>query len=125
MDNVSPAASIVIEGIDTKQGIARFGGKADRYMKMLRTFAKTLPMQVPSFEDCIDEDKKTAAAEAVHTVKGVAGNLGMTELYDTVVSFEASMRAGAPDQAIHEKMASIANTVAKEVIDKTAVLQAK
>lgn len=122
MNNISPAASLVIEGVDTKQGIARFGGKADRYMKMLRTFAKTLPMQIPAFEDCVSEEKKAGASEAVHTVKGVAGNLGLTDLYETVVEFEGTMRAGAPDQAVHEKMASLASSVSKEIMEKTAVL---
>ena len=81
-------------GIDVAAGLARFGGKEDRYRHWLREFiasAAGVPVQIRN-EVAIGQ--ADAAAKTAHTFKGRTGMLGMTELHHTVSMLETVLRDG-------------------------------
>jgi len=96
--------NIYIDGMDVESGIKRFGGKADRYMKMLRSFAIGLEIDDTPMETAFSEERAEESAAKIHTIKGVAGNMGAMALYEALVEFEKTQRAGLPDQSLYDNM---------------------
>jgi len=90
--------------IKTEEGIARFGGKRDRYFTFLKKFAGGLADSMPAFADAMSDEQKDATAHTVHDMKGMAGNLGATSLYSAAVEFEKTYRAGAPDESLYAEL---------------------
>jgi len=94
--------NIYIEGVDIASGVKRFGGKTDLYLKMLRSFAMSLEIDDTPMEIAFSEERAEESAKTLHTVKGVAGNMGATALYNALVEFEKTQRAGIPDPSLFD-----------------------
>ncbi len=92
------AAKVIEEltayGCDTAGAIERFVNNEAMYIKFLNKFLDdpSFSQVKPSMED--DE----AFLKTTHTLKGVAGNLGFTPLYDTAAYMVERCRAGEPDE---------------------------
>ena len=93
-----------INGIDVESGVKRFGGKAERYLKMLRSFALGLEIDDTPMEIAFSEERAKESATKIHTIKGVAGNMGATALYDALVAFEITQRKGRPDPSLYNNI---------------------
>lgn len=79
-------------GIDYDDGLKRFVGNKDLYEKFLLSFKDDT-----SYSDLIKALKKENASDAfqaAHTLKGLAGNLSMTSLYQAVSTLVEELRAG-------------------------------
>ena len=66
-------------GIDTQDALTRFMGNDTLLMRFLLNFP-----QDPNFQNlkrAMEDQNVEAAYQAVHALKGVAGNLSMTELF--------------------------------------------
>ena len=67
-------------GVDTDGGIRRLGGNEALYTRLLGTFVKTIKAQnlQPDFDaaDC------EGAIERAHAIKGTAGNMSITPLFE-------------------------------------------
>lgn len=86
---------LVNAGIDVDTVIGRFMGNEQLAIKFLKKFA-----QDQTFEDLgtyISAADCNGAFNMVHTLKGVAGNLGMTELYEQAVELTERLRGGNMD----------------------------
>ncbi|MEG2008137.1 MAG: Hpt domain-containing protein [Oscillospiraceae bacterium] len=66
-------------GCDVQGALRRFSNNEGMYLKYIRRFPeeKTLP----NFCEAFTRGELSAAHDELHTFKGVAGNLGLTELY--------------------------------------------
>jgi len=70
---------------------------------MLRIFVKDpLPQQWLSFDEAVADAENTK--KLVHTIKGTAGNLDITDIYQSALRFEASLRDGAPDKDLYQAL---------------------
>lgn len=79
-------------GIDVANGIRRFGGKKELYEKYLCAFEED-----PNYgrlEQAIQEKDVEEAFSSSHALKGMAGNLGLQELYEALVPLVEIFRAG-------------------------------
>ncbi|MDR0223088.1 MAG: response regulator [Oscillospiraceae bacterium] len=85
---------VSIEGVLTGEGLARFGGDAKRYKKSLLSFALE-PVGYPAPE------KSDGFDRYIHTVKGAAGNLGITRLAELAEDVEDSVKSG-DDKALFD-----------------------
>lgn len=77
-------------GADMDGAMARFIQDENLYAKCFRMF-----LADPSFAelgDALSKKDYTAAFNAAHTLKGVAGNLGLTPLYNTVCDMVEPLR---------------------------------
>ncbi|MEY4866114.1 MAG: hypothetical protein RLY64_368, partial [Bacteroidota bacterium] len=79
-----------IPGIDTKNGLNRIGNKAEAYIRLLQTFANTYKSSVSEIQSYFDLQKKSELASFLHTLAGVAGNLGAQKVYQ--ISYSLSVR---------------------------------
>jgi signal transduction histidine kinase/DNA-binding NarL/FixJ family response regulator len=81
-----------IYGIDTEKGLKLFGGKRELYEKILRLFAKDLSSKTDEMLRMAEENDFDKLRTCVHTIKGMAGNVSCTEIYDLSKSLESSVR---------------------------------
>ncbi|MCI5224682.1 MAG: hybrid sensor histidine kinase/response regulator [Candidatus Electrothrix sp. AR4] len=67
-------------GLDFKEGLQRIEGNERLYMKLLRSFYKEQKDQLIKIDHIIRDNDTKAAKYFAHSLKGVAGNLGMPAL---------------------------------------------
>lgn len=70
-------------GIDANQGIWRFSGNKEEYERCLNTFPNDDHFN--QMLDAIDAKDVKKAFSAAHAIKGMAGNLSMNDLYESIV----------------------------------------
>ncbi len=74
-------------GFDVDGALKRFVNKQERYFKSLRTYFEKV--KLPEF----DADHIEEMAKEVHMIKGIAGNLGITPIYELCLTYEADKNA--------------------------------
>lgn len=83
-------------GVDTTTALSRFMGQQPLYERFLQKFVTE-----PTFGQLEEAVKAANWADAevlAHTLKGVAGNLGFTAIFDACHSFRMSFIANEFDQ---------------------------
>ncbi|WKY46203.1 response regulator [Eubacteriaceae bacterium ES2] len=83
---------IKIEGLDMETGINRIMGKKKSYIKLLKKFADGQKKTGSEIESAIDQGDFTKAARLIHSLKGVAGNIGATRVAKKAESLETAIR---------------------------------
>jgi signal transduction histidine kinase/CheY-like chemotaxis protein len=91
-------AALAIAGIDTAAGLRRVRGNMTAYLRMLRMYADDHGETTQRLRAALaDKDPATAAA-LLHTLRGVAGNVGAVELPQLALQLEQALREGAAQQ---------------------------
>lgn len=86
-----------ILGVNVDDALERFMGNVSLYERMLGTFPDMLENSFvePDF-DCNDYGETT---ENAHAIKGAAGNLSISPLYEAYTEIVRLLRAEQPEQA--------------------------
>ena len=98
-------------GVDIDDGMKRLMNNEGLYKRMLGLFVKTLKSQyVPVDFDAADF---TEAIEKAHSIKGTAGNLSITPLYEAYNEILTLLRTGKPEEArpILERIIPVQNEI--------------
>lgn len=84
-------------GVDTDKALKSLAGKASLYEKLVKKF----PGMVKDYSVSPDfsDDEINDAIEKTHALKGVAGNLALTPLYNGYSDIVQLLREGKPEQA--------------------------
>lgn len=84
-------------GVNVDEGVKRLGGNAAIYKKMLGTFLKMMGNYTvdPDF----DGEKYEDVIETAHAIKGAAGNLSVTPIYEAYSEIVSLLRNNQPEQA--------------------------
>lgn len=84
-------------GVNVEEGMERLMGNTALYEKMLVSFTKMIKTSSlqPDF-DCEDYKETT---EQAHAIKGAAGNLSITPLYEAYTEIVNLLRSDHPEQA--------------------------
>ncbi len=90
--------------LDIEATIERVGGNEAFYKRLLVKLLEQLEEPLFDFPETVSSESSTEIAKRVHTLKGVSGNMGAVVLYDELVAFEASLKAGSPDENIYERL---------------------
>ena len=93
-----------INGVDVESGIKRFGGKTDRYLKVLHSFAMGLEIDDTPMEITFSNENAEESSKNIHKIKGVAGNIGAVALYEALVEFENMQRTGTLDNILYNNI---------------------
>lgn len=84
-------------GVDIDGGLKRLAGNEALYTKLLGSFLKTVEKNAvtPDFDaaDC------TETIEKAHAIKGTAGNLSITPLYESYSEILKLLRSGETEEA--------------------------
>ncbi|WP_373973894.1 ATP-binding protein [Chitinibacter sp. SCUT-21] len=81
----------IIAGVDTQDVLARLMGDAQLYEALFRQFLNDYQTAYTQFEAYLVTDPR-AAERLVHSIKGVAGTLGMTRLSAVAMELEQFLR---------------------------------
>ncbi len=74
------AQTIQIEGFDTTNALARMGGSVKAYQKTLTHVVASEADAIERTRTAIEQQRLSDAIIAIHSLKGVAGNIGATAL---------------------------------------------
>jgi len=128
---------ISIDGIDVDKGIVMTGGRADRYLQVLKTFYENGRQLQKEIKSCMENDDMKLYMIHVHALKSASGSVGATELSIVADSLElaaknedtAFIQANNPD--LLQRLEILLNNVypvvseeapvAKTELDKTTI----
>jgi len=111
------SSTILIEGIDTAAGLRRAAGKEEVYLRLLKTFVENngnfrAKSQLLQTQNRLDE-----TGMLLHTVAGVCGNIGITEVYklaqQLTLDFKTHIKSGSMNftPILQNKVEEVANVL--------------
>ena len=89
----------MIDGIDTETAIARIGGNISVYKKVLEKFLNSQSSVVGEIKEAINSNHLEQAKLLVHSLKGVAGNIGATKLHKVAEAVEVLLEQGKANES--------------------------
>jgi two-component system sensor histidine kinase/response regulator len=102
--------------IDAAGALARLGGRADTYRRLLHRFSITHGAAVDDVKQCLRHGDTSGATLLVHTLASAAANIGAMRLHRAGLALEAALR-------IHDT-SSLSDLVAEVELAHTAALGA-
>ncbi len=106
-------------GMDTEAALRRFAGNTGLYQRFLLKFLEDETME--AVRAAVESENWEAMLMAAHTLKGVAGNLGLNPIFDACAMIVTSLRngdTGAATSAYPELEASYG--AVRAVLEKAA-----
>jgi len=93
---LDPALLPAVPGIDVTSGLARVGGRWSVYRALLADFLEVHDAALGQVGRLLaDQGRSPELDRHIHTVKGVAGNIGADSLHRAAARLEAALRSGA------------------------------
>ena len=83
-----------IPDLDLAAGLSFFRGKLPSYLRLLRLFVDSHRNDIQRLTELISQDELLAAGKVAHTLKGVVGNVGATNIHALVGELEAALKHG-------------------------------
>lgn len=84
-------------GVDTDGGLKRLMGNEKLYRKLLGSFVKM--MNANTIQPDFEGPDYTDVTEKAHTIKGTAGNLSITPIFEAYTQIMNLLRSGQPEEA--------------------------
>jgi len=84
-------------GVNIKEGLSRLNGNRAFYERMLGKFTDNIRKYYVDTD--FDNSDYTEITEKAHTIKGIAGNLSITPVYEAYTEIVNELRAGRPEAA--------------------------
>jgi HPt (histidine-containing phosphotransfer) domain-containing protein len=84
-------------GISIADGLARVGGNEALYRKLLKNFYQEYRPIAERITSTLASEDPDSGRHLLHTLKGVAGNVGATELYKAAGALETALAQADPE----------------------------
>ncbi len=84
-------------GVNVDDGVNRLGGNEALYKKLLGTFVKTVKGY--DIKPDFDSENYDDITEKAHAIKGIAGNLSITPVYEGYTQIVSLLRSKEPERA--------------------------
>jgi PAS domain S-box-containing protein len=107
--------SLDIEGIESDDALARLGGNMGVYLMVLQSFGTEAPKITEALPTAVIAPDKTEAIRLAHTLKGLAGTIGATDLAEIALLLEQKIK-------LHADAGIDANNAAAYLQDDVAAL---
>ncbi|MFO8001978.1 MAG: ATP-binding protein [Marinilabilia sp.] len=102
-----------IEGLDVQAGIRRMGGRSDLYSRLLKGFCHDYADFGKKLEQLSDNDNEEETGRTLHSLKGIAGTMEATALYELTQKTEKAYKENDPGyDRLKEKLV---NEVARQI----------
>ena len=88
-----------LEGVDIASGLQRLAGNKRLYRDLLMQFAVKQEKVAEKITKCLEGEDQREAERLAHSLKGVAGNLGITNLFQLAGKLERAIRESGEDVA--------------------------
>ena len=96
-----------IAGADVAAGLGRVAGNRALYLRLLARFVESQRACADEIRQALEGGDPALARRLVHTIKGTAGNLGASALFDAAAAFESVVRED-PGAALADPLALFA-----------------
>ncbi len=96
-----------LPGMDLRSGIERFAGNKEAYFRSLVKFADGMQTYIKPYAYFQEEQTREESLRLLHTLKGVAANLSIQELAQTVANLELAHRNGAFTQDAYQTLLNL------------------
>ena len=81
--------------MDFKIPAQKLGLDVEEYIELIELFLETGGNDLKGFEDALANNDTQTMAERSHSLKGAAGNLGLSEIYEKAKEIESRSRDNA------------------------------
>ncbi|WP_374583579.1 PAS domain-containing protein [Pseudoduganella sp.] len=88
-----------VPGIDLDAALRRVAGNYAAFASLLKRFENSQGNAVEEVRSCLAQDKRYAAAQVLHRLKGVAANLGATDVARLSAQAESAVAEGQDSSA--------------------------
>lgn len=102
-----------IEGVDSRGGLARVAGNQDLYRSLLVNLAGHHQATLEKFQSALDSGRMAVLRGEAHSLKGVAGNLGLTTVQDQAAQLERLAQSDSPLSTLQENLSLLKETLAQ------------
>jgi signal transduction histidine kinase/CheY-like chemotaxis protein len=109
-------AAAAAAGVDIERALARLGGKLKVYGRTLRSFTADLQRLPQRLASQLQGGERDELRRELHTLKGVAATVGVTELAKLAGEAEALMGSGTPAAAEAEGVAHVGAAIDAAVV---------
>jgi two-component system sensor histidine kinase/response regulator len=96
-----------IDGLDIASGLRRVLGKKPLYLSMLHKFVAGQKFVVTEIRKMLDADLWENAERLAHTLKGVAGNIGATNLHQLAEKLETAIKQRRSRKEIDDRLDAV------------------
>ncbi len=110
--NPAPAdieALATIPGLDSAVGLRATRGKVPNYLRLLRVFLAAHGDDHRKIAEALDQGSLEEAERITHALKGVAGTLGLSGIYQAALALDQALREPAPAAEIGRLQAALAS----------------
>jgi len=105
-----------LPGLDVVSGLGRFAGNQKLYLKMLDAFSEDYTGVADDIKKALFKGRTEYLAQFLHRIKGEAGNMGATELYNATYKLETSLsQKGLADDRLLRKFEKALNRMVQSV----------
>jgi polar amino acid transport system substrate-binding protein len=111
-----------LAGIDTEAGLARVGGNIRSYLKLLNKFAENQAHAISEIRSAFDDSDIELSVRLAHTLKGVGGAIGATDLQDAAAKLESSLKKSP--KGLPKKLVATAEQELERILGLLAELTA-
>ena len=118
-DDLLPVADL-----DTRDGLARVGGNRKLYLKLLHEFIDEQGQAVDRIADALAEGSVGLAERLAHSLRGVAGNLGATQVQSAAGVLEKLIRDRAAAKHVDSAKQQVAAALHPLVTELRTALNA-
>ncbi|MCX7794562.1 MAG: response regulator [Thermodesulfovibrionales bacterium] len=97
----------VIPGLDTASGLKRTANNIKLYRKILIQFVESQKDAVSTIRTLLALGQRHDAERTAHTIKGVSGNIGASEVQEKAADVEAAIRNNESEDMLKPKLDSL------------------
>ena len=109
-----------LPGLDIRMGLTLLGGKEELYRSLVIDFGRTLEGTLAEIRQALAAEDLPLLRHKVHSLKGIAGNLGANALSE--VAHECEEACGRSDSATLIRMLPVMERCVAEIISSAALL---
>ena len=113
-----------VADLDTRDGLARVGGNRKLYLKLLHEFIDEQGQAVDRIADALAEGSVGLAERLAHSLRGVAGNLGATQVQSAAGALEKLIRDRAAAKHVDSARQQVAAALHPLVTELRTALKA-
>ncbi|RPJ03269.1 MAG: Hpt domain-containing protein, partial [Spirochaetaceae bacterium] len=81
-----------LPGLYLKRGLQLMGGNEESYLKLLLKFGKNQKDTIQKIKYCLADNDPMGARRLIHTLTGIAGNIGADELYASIIDLGEAIK---------------------------------
>ena len=85
--------------IDLDDVLERIQGDKELLVELIEIFLDDCPSKIIDIKECFKVDNFDQLAEAAHSAKGAAANIGAKKLWKTFLEIEEAAKVGTSDQS--------------------------